>query len=84
MAEVEYGVNFVSGKGVHENPFNNNFDTEQEAIDAGKEFLRDTPEEDKVVIYRAEYADNTCVREETLHTITRDTMEPASTYCRNI
>lgn len=84
MAEVEYGVNFVSVKGIHENPFDSNFGTEQEAIDAGKEFLRDTPEEDKVVIYRAEYVDDTCVREETLHTITRDTMEPVRTYHRNI
>lgn len=66
---VEYGVNIVKN-GVGENPFDENFPTEDEALVAAHDCLR---RGDGVVrIFRLEIAGNTIVKDETIRTLTRE------------
>ena len=82
--EVEYGINVVSSTGVQVNPFDENFGTEEEAVEAGEQYLRENAEEKKVAIFRAEYRNNECVRDESLSTISRDDLLPQRAYHRHI
>ena len=66
---VEYGVNDCDAK---ENPFERNFDTQEEAEQAGREYLRDNPECSAVVIFELTIVKDTIVSDNTLRTIKRD------------
>lgn len=73
--EVDYGINVTNGKCHPYNPLDENLGTEEEARQAAYEWLRDNPEDTEVIVFRMEFRNNTCVRDETLDTITREDYE---------
>jgi hypothetical protein len=71
---VEYGVNDCDAK---ENPFDSNFDTQEEAEEAGREYMRNTPQCSAVVIFELTIVKNRIVNDMTLQTIRREALNTA-------
>ncbi|KVP96899.1 hypothetical protein WJ97_13825 [Burkholderia ubonensis] len=69
---IEFGVNEVMPTGVGVNPFDENFDTEDEAVEAGIECMKDDPSLQAVRIFMLTIRNDVIVGDESLRTITRD------------
>lgn len=68
---VEYGVNEVMSGGAPHNPFDSNFETQEQAEQAGREYLIENPEVSEIVVFRLTIIDNTITGDKTLLTIDR-------------
>ena len=68
---VEYGVNEIMPGGAGHNPFDANFDTQEQADQAGRDYLVDNPEVPEIVVFRLTIVDNTITEDNTLLTIYR-------------
>lgn len=69
--EIEYGVNDDQGV----NPFDKNFDTQTEATEAGKQFLRDNPDVAYVALFKLFIIDSEISHDERIEDINRTDLE---------
>lgn len=76
---VEYGVNEIMKGGVGHNPFDSNFETQELAEQAGRDYMEENPEVPEIVVFRLTIVNNTITNDETLSTLNRtDIHTPAA------
>lgn len=74
-AIVEYGVNERMKGMANHNPFDSNFETQEQAEQAGRDYLIENPEVSEVVIFRLTIVDDKIIEDKTLLAIDRSGIE---------
>lgn len=72
---VEYGVNEIMSGGSGHNPFDSNFETQEQAEQAGREYLIENPEVPQIVVFRLMIVNNIIIDDHTLLTINRSDID---------